>query len=72
MRSISLLAALAAAKSVLARGPFLQQINASQWIIGNDHWNLTQGATYATNLPTQGSDAVGKAQGHYAGVGTQF
>ncbi|KAF3005903.1 hypothetical protein E8E13_009549 [Curvularia kusanoi] len=54
--------------TALAKGPFLQQITSSQWIIGNDIWNVTQGPTYATNLQFQGSDAVGKAQGHYAGV----
>lgn len=70
MRITSLIAALAAAKTALAKGPFLQQVSSAQWIIGNDLWNLTQGATYATNLQYQGSDAVGKAQGHYAGVDT--
>lgn len=69
MRTTSLIAALAAAKTALAKGPFLQQVTLTQWVIGNDLWNLTQGATYATNLQYQGSDAVGKAQGHYAGVG---
>ncbi|KAF2630669.1 polysaccharide lyase family 4 protein [Macroventuria anomochaeta] len=68
MRTTSLFAALAAAKTALAKGPFLQQVTPTQWIIGNDLWNVTQGATYATNLQYQGSDAVGKAQGHYAGV----
>lgn len=70
MLTTSLIAALAAAKTVLAKGPFLQQLSSTQWVIGNDLWNLTQGPTYATNLQYQGSDAVGKAQGHYAGVGT--
>jgi rhamnogalacturonan endolyase len=70
MRTFSVIAALAAAKPTLAKGPFLQQVSSTQWIVGNDLWNLTQGATYATNLQYQGSDAVGKAQGHYAGVGT--
>ena len=71
MRGASVLTVLiTAAKTALAEGPFLQQVTSSQWIIGNDIWNLTQGPTYATNLHFQGSDAVGKAQGHYAGVGT--
>jgi len=70
MRTISLIAALAAVNSVVAKGPFLQQVSSSEWIIGNDVWNLTQGATYATKLLYQGSDIVGQARGHYAGVGT--
>lgn len=70
MRTISFIAALAAVKSVVAKGPFLQQVSSSQWIIGNDIWNLTQDASYATKLQYQGSDIVGKARGHYAGVGT--
>jgi rhamnogalacturonan endolyase len=70
MRAASVLTVLTAARTALAKGPFLQQVTSSQWIIGNDIWNLTQGPTYATNLHFQGSDAVGKAQGHYAGVGT--
>lgn len=69
MRAISVITALAAAKTTLATGPFLKQVSSIQWIIGNNLWNLTQGATYATNLQYQGADAVGKAQGHYAGVG---
>jgi rhamnogalacturonan endolyase len=69
MRATSVLTVLIAARTTLAKGPFLQQVTSSQWIIGNDLWNLTQGPTYATNLQFQGSDAVGKAQGHYAGVG---
>ncbi|KAJ8109735.1 hypothetical protein OPT61_g7240 [Boeremia exigua] len=68
MRTSSLAAAFATAKTVLAKGPFLQQVSSTQWIIGNDIWNLTQGATYATNLQYQGLDAVGTAKGHYAGV----
>ncbi|KAF2800762.1 polysaccharide lyase family 4 protein [Melanomma pulvis-pyrius CBS 109.77] len=67
MRTTSLFAALAVTKAALAKGPFLQQVSSTQWIIGNDLWNLTQGSTYATNLQYQGSDAVGNAQGHYAG-----
>ncbi|KZM23196.1 Rhamnogalacturonan endolyase [Ascochyta rabiei] len=67
MRTTSIFAALAAAETILAKGPFLQKISSDQWVIGNDLWNVTQGATYATNLQYQGSDAVGKAQGHYAG-----
>lgn len=70
MRTIFLIVALAATKTALAKGPFLQQVSSIQWIIGNELWNLTQGAIYGTNLQYQGSDAVRKAQGHYAGVGT--
>ncbi|KAF2026874.1 hypothetical protein EK21DRAFT_92001 [Setomelanomma holmii] len=68
MQITSLFAALAITKAAFgAKGPFLQQISSSQWIFGNDLWNLTQGPTYANNLQYQGSDAVGTAQGHYAG-----
>ncbi|KAF2709071.1 polysaccharide lyase family 4 protein [Pleomassaria siparia CBS 279.74] len=67
MRTTSLFAALAVTKAALAKGPFLQQLNSTQWIFGNHLWNLTQGSTYATNLQYQGSDAVGKAYGHYIG-----
>ncbi|KAF1360133.1 galactose-binding like protein [Lizonia empirigonia] len=67
MRTTSIFAALATAKTIFAKGPFLKQISLTQWIIGNDLWNVTQGETYATNLQYQGSGAVGKAQGHYAG-----
>jgi rhamnogalacturonan endolyase len=71
MRVTSVLTVLiTVARTAFAKGPFLQQVTSSQWIIGNDIWNLTQGPTYATKLQYQGSDAVGKAQGHYAGVGT--
>lgn len=70
MRTVSIFAALATAKTTFAKGPFLKQISSTQWIIGNDLWNVTQGETYATNLQYQGSDAVSKAQGHYAGYGT--
>jgi rhamnogalacturonan endolyase len=70
MRVSSIVSFLAAAKVGLAKtGPFLQQISPSQWVIGNDLWNVTQGVTYATNLQYQGSDAVGTATGHYAGYG---
>lgn len=69
MRTSSVVAALATANTVVAKGPFLHQVSSSQWIIGNDLWNLTQGVTYATKLQYQGVDAVGKAAGHYAGVG---
>ena len=72
MRAASLFTVLTAARTALAKGPFLQQVTSSKWVIGNDIWNLTQGPTYATNLYFQGSNAVGKAQGHYAGVGTFF
>jgi hypothetical protein len=69
MRASLLLASVAAARSALGKGPFLRQINSTEWVFGNDIWNLTQGPTYATNLQYQGSDAVKSAPGHYAGYG---
>ncbi|KAK7186884.1 rhamnogalacturonate lyase [Paraphaeosphaeria sporulosa] len=67
MRAHLLVGFAAAVSPASARGPFLQQINSTSWIFGNDIWNLTQGQTYATNLQYQGSDAVKGAPGHYAG-----
>jgi hypothetical protein len=69
MRAFILFASVAAARSALTKGPFLRQINSTQWVFGNDIWNLTQGPTYAINLQYQGSDAVKNAPGHYAGYG---
>ena len=69
--SLLLASVIATARSALAKGPFLQQISSTQWVFGNDIWNLTQGPTYATNLQYQGSDAVKGAPGHYAGYGTE-
>ncbi|PNS14329.1 hypothetical protein CAC42_6842 [Sphaceloma murrayae] len=45
--------------------PFLQHLNGTSWIIGNDLWNMTQNAKYGTKLWYQGRDLVGKAVGHY-------
>ncbi|GKT49556.1 rhamnogalacturonate lyase A [Colletotrichum spaethianum] len=62
--------ALAGALANAAKGPFLEQINDSTWVIGNDHWNLTQGSIYATKLfweGVPGADLVGSAVGHYVG-----
>ncbi|KAJ0161309.1 Rhamnogalacturonate lyase [Colletotrichum tanaceti] len=66
------LSAIAVAGTLVnaAKGPFLEQINDSTWVIGNDHWNLTQGALYATKLfweGVPGADLVGSAVGHYVG-----
>lgn len=69
MRGSVLIGYLAVARLCLAKGPFLQQVSSTQWVIGNDLWNVTQGVTYATKLQYQGLDAVGTAAGHYAGYG---
>ncbi|TDZ16818.1 Rhamnogalacturonate lyase [Colletotrichum orbiculare MAFF 240422] len=61
---------LAGAAVSAAKGPFLEQVNDSTWVIGNDHWNVTQGALYATRLywdAVPGADLVGSAAGHYVG-----
>ena len=71
MRNSWLVGFLAAVKLSLAKGPFLQQVSSTQWVIGNDLWNVTQGSIYAANLQYQGSDAVKGAAGHYAGYGMQ-
>ncbi|CAN8099944.1 unnamed protein product [Discula destructiva] len=54
-----------------ARGPFLTQLDATTWVFGNDLWNATQGANYATKLYSSivpGKDLVGTAYGHYADI----
>lgn len=64
--------ALAGRLASAGKGPFLEQINDSTWVIGNDHWNLTQGSLYATKLfweGVPGADLVGSAAGHYVGYG---
>ena len=55
--------------AVAQSGPFLKQLNGTNWVIGNDLWNITQGPVYATKLYYDGSDAIGSAKGHYVGVG---
>lgn len=65
--------ALTASVVSAGKGPFLEQINDSTWVIGNDLWNLTQGSLYATKLywtGVPGADLVGSAVGHYVGYGT--
>ncbi|KAH6693605.1 polysaccharide lyase family 4, domain III-domain-containing protein [Plectosphaerella plurivora] len=68
IRSLSL---WALAQTVAAKGPFLQaQADGISWVIGNDHWNLTQGPVYAKKLFWEGvpdQDLVGSAVGHYIG-----
>lgn len=66
--SLSLLLGIAAAE-----GPFLTQIDNQTWVFGNDLWNVTEGANYATKLYSTilpGEDLVGSAWGHYSDVGT--
>ena len=48
-----------------AKEPFLEQIGARTWVIGNDVWNMTQGRTYGVKLWYKGRDCVGDAVGHY-------
>ncbi|ORY65174.1 polysaccharide lyase family 4, domain III-domain-containing protein [Pseudomassariella vexata] len=59
--------AFAASLATAQRGPFLEQIDDTTWVVGNDLWNLTQGAFYATKLFHRGQDLVGSAVGHYVG-----
>lgn len=49
-----------------AAGPFLQTLNGS-WVIGNDLWNITQGAVYGKPAYYKGKDIIGEAVGHYVG-----
>ncbi|KAL3468837.1 polysaccharide lyase family 4, domain III-domain-containing protein [Aspergillus californicus] len=65
MRISKFLAGLGACALAEAKGPFLQKINDTQHVIGNDHWNLTVGYQYGTKLYYKGKDLVGDAVGHY-------
>jgi hypothetical protein len=60
-----LLCALAAVQTVLAKGPFFQEINATTHVIGNDIWNITIGRQYGVKLFYKNKDIVGPAVGHY-------
>jgi rhamnogalacturonan endolyase len=60
-----LLCALAAVQTVLAKGPFFQEINATTHVIGNDLWNITIGRQYGVKLFYKNKDIVGPAVGHY-------
>ncbi|OLN97954.1 Rhamnogalacturonate lyase 2 [Colletotrichum chlorophyti] len=69
---ISRFSALALAGTLVSagKGPFLEKVNNSTWVIGNDQWNVTQGSLYATKLfweGVPGVDLVGSAAGHYVG-----
>jgi hypothetical protein len=63
--SLFAVAILAVIQRAQGKGPFLQTINATQHIIGNDLWNITIGSTYGTKLYYKGHDCVGQAVGHY-------
>lgn len=52
-----------------AAGPFLQELDGS-WVIGNDLWNITQGAVYGKPLYYKDKDVIGEAVGHYVGYST--
>jgi rhamnogalacturonan endolyase len=68
MRVFSLLSGLAGA-SVAVATPFLNQIDNSTWVFGNDLFNVTQGSVYATEIYYKGYELVGSAVGHYMGYG---
>lgn len=62
------------ATGVAAKGPFLTQTDNQTWVLGNDLWNVTEGANYATKLYSTlvpGQDLVGDAWGHYVDIGTR-
>lgn len=65
LRSAVLAATALLAQTSGAAGPFFKQLNGSTWVIGNDHWNLTQNYKYGTKLYHKGKDLVGDAWGHY-------
>ncbi|KAF4311980.1 putative rhamnogalacturonate lyase protein [Botryosphaeria dothidea] len=65
LRSAVLAATALLAQTSVAAGPFFKQLNGSTWVIGNDHWNLTQNYKYGTKLYHKGKDLVGDAWGHY-------
>ncbi|KAF9895165.1 hypothetical protein FE257_000067 [Aspergillus nanangensis] len=48
-----------------AKGPFLQKINDTAHVIGNDLWNVTIGQQYGVKLFYKNQDLVGDAVGHY-------
>ncbi|RDW92676.1 hypothetical protein BP5796_02070 [Coleophoma crateriformis] len=48
-----------------AKGPFLQTIDATRHVIGNNLWNVTIGPIYGTKLFYRDHDLVGGAVGHY-------
>ncbi|EAU30742.1 predicted protein [Aspergillus terreus NIH2624] len=58
-----IVAALAA--GAYAKGPFLQKIDDSNHVIGNNLWNVTIGQQYGVKLFYKGQDLVGDAWGHY-------
>ncbi|KAK8050992.1 polysaccharide lyase family 4 protein [Apiospora rasikravindrae] len=64
----SLIGFIACVSPVFAnRRLFLEQIDNTTWTFGNDLWNVTQGAVYASKLYFRGSELVGSAAGHYMG-----
>lgn len=73
LRQLPLLGlALFAGHAASSKGPFLTQVDNQTWVLGNDHWNVTEGRYYATKLFSSilpGHDLVGGAAGHYAGIG---
>ncbi|KAK6083858.1 Rhamnogalacturonate lyase 2 [Seiridium cupressi] len=66
MRVASLLTCLSSV-SVAFATPFLDQIDNSTWVFGNDLFNVTQGSVYATKVYYKGYELVGSAVGHYMG-----
>lgn len=71
VRSITTLAAIlpiAASAPLEGRAKskgFLNQLNETTWVFGNNVWNLTQGRQYANKLYYKNTDLVGDAWGHY-------
>ena len=54
-----------AGRIAYAADPFLIKVNNSNYVIGNDHWNVTIGPKYGTKLMYKGVDLVKDFVGHY-------
>lgn len=61
----SLVWGLLSVQSALAVGPFFSQVSTTDYILGNDIWNITVGRTHGKKLYYKGVDLVGKAAGVY-------
>lgn len=55
-----------------AKGPFLQKIDDTTHVIGNDLWNVTIGRQYGVKLFHKDRDLVGDAVGHYVSYSESF
>ena len=61
----SLVWGLLSVQSALAAGPFFQKLSSTDYILGNDIWNITVGRTHGRKLFYKDVDLVGIAAGVY-------